>query len=199
MKHLFTLTILALSLLSVNAQDYMDKIAKESCSCVENIENNDDPMRFQMELGLCMINAATPYTKEIKKDYNIDLKYIETQGEELGRVVGLKMAGVCPDVMMKLAQTTEKASPENMTESYIGTVTQVGNDQFVVVSVKNKAGKEVKFFWLTFIKSEQDLVNTYSKLKGKTVEVVSVSQEFFDHRISEYRPFNIIVSLNVLD
>lgn len=55
-----------------------------------------------------MMNAASPYKKQLKKDYKIDFKKIATQGEKLGKTIALQMVSVCPNVFIKMANRASK-------------------------------------------------------------------------------------------
>lgn len=178
-------------------QSYMDNIAVKACECLTTISDSVSMERYQMELGLCMIDAASPYKKQLKKDYKIDFDKIDTQGEELGKIIGFKMAGVCPDALLKIATkvNSENNDFETTYSEVMGQIISVDENYFVVFSVKDNKGKVSKFYWLTFIDSDVELPVDYKSLVDKTVKISYVSQEFFDPKIGEYRFFNIIQSL----
>lgn len=188
------------------SQDYMDDIALKACDCLSTVSDTLNTERFHMEIGLCMINAANPYIKELKKDYKIDLSKINpTQGEELGRIIGLRMASVCPDAMMKMVGKLNNNSNKNNNSNSVsensvqGKITAIVDDKFVEFSIKDEQGKISKYYWLTFIESNSDLSANYKTLTDKFVKVTFISQEFFDARIGEYRAFNIIKKLELIN
>lgn len=45
------------------SQDYIDRIAQESCSCIDELPEIEDQEAKTIRMGLCMINAAEPYSK----------------------------------------------------------------------------------------------------------------------------------------
>lgn len=200
MKHrILTLILLTVSTFAFS-QDYMDKIALESCECINKVDNSIETDRMTMELGLCMINAATPYKKQLKKDYKIDLNKIDEHGEELGQIIGLRMASVCPETLLRMADIDEETDvDENNAVNFEGQVTSIDDSKFIVFSVKDELGKISKFYWFTFIESNIELSNKYKTLKDKDIQITYNVQDFFDARINEYRSFNIIKSLNVID
>ena len=53
---------------SIFSQDYMQKIAQETCTCVAGVPDTLKGQLLEVELGICMIKAATPYQKKLKKD-----------------------------------------------------------------------------------------------------------------------------------
>jgi hypothetical protein len=185
--------------ISFNAfsQDYMEKIALQTCDCLSKIADSTDTERMYMELGVCMINASEPYKKQLKKDYNIDVNNIDKEGEALGKVVGLKMASFCPDGLFRLSKMEQNDTKEKEKESLtsIGKVTQIDRDVFVVFSVFDNSGKSMKFYWLTSVESNIDLANNYRTLVENDVRIKYYTKEFFDPKIGEYRNFNILEKL----
>lgn len=192
--------------LGVNAysQEYLEKVAAESCECLEKVPDGLDKDTYYMEAGLCMIQAASPYKKKIKSDLGIDLDNIETEGEKLGKVLGMKMALICPSAILKMASMDDETEdveiePTNQTNSLTGKITAIEDDFFVTFSVKDEAGKTAKFYWIAYVKSNTELISSYKNLLDKNVSISYISQEFFDPRISEYRLFNVISEIEVLD
>ncbi|TAE48335.1 MAG: hypothetical protein EAZ89_15425, partial [Bacteroidetes bacterium] len=144
-----------------------------------------------------MINVAEPYKKQLKKDYNIDFAQIEIHGEELGRLIGLKMATVCPESLIKMVNKAneKKGDDDPQINTIEGRITTIVEDKFVEFSIKDESGKTSKYYWLTFIKSKTDLAVEYKNLVDKPVVVEFLPQEIFDARIGEYRTFYVIQSL----
>jgi predicted ATP-dependent protease len=177
----------------------MNDIALKACECLTTLSDELEQDDATMEIGLCLMDAAKPYQKQIKKDYDIDFINIDVQGEELGKIIGLEMASVCPRSLIKMANmVNNQKSVENSENVSTGEVTAISNDKFVELSIKNETGKISKYYWLTFIESNVELSNTYQTLKNKVVEVTYTTQEFFDARIGEYRSFKIIQKLDLI-
>lgn len=199
MKSLFTI-IAVLFTASLPAQEYLEKIAKESCSCTKSVSDTSNTERMYMELGLCMLKAAEPYKKQLKKDYNINLNNMETEGEALGKIIGLKMATICPDVLINLSRKENAGTKttELSQDFFQGRVTKIEKDFFVIFSVNDNAGKSLKFYWLTNAESNIELVNNYEKLFDKDVKVKYHAMLLFDPRISDYRNFNVIDKIEQL-
>ena len=184
------------------SQDYMDKIAQKTCDCLNTIPDTLETDAFNIELGLCMLVAAEPYKKKIKKDYKIDLnKMDEGQGEEFGRIVGMRLAAICPSSLIRVANRRDTKKEEVMEggNRVEGKVTAIIDDKFVEFSIKDESGKTSKYYWFTFIKANVNLSSDYKTLLDKEVKITFISQEFFDARINEYRSFNVIQKLNVVE
>jgi hypothetical protein len=198
MKRILVIPFFMLLINKGLSQDYMDIIIKKSCECLDKVSDTLETQQFNMKLGICMIEASMPYKKQIKKDYDINLDKIDTEGEKLGRVIGIKMASVCPSTLLKMSQkVNSKTEPVKEEQTSIGMVTKIESDFFVIFSLKDELGKITKYYWLTFVDSQFDLANSYSTLIGKSVSISYETQEFFDPRLLEYRRFFVIKSITL--
>ena len=184
-----------LTSMTAHSQDYMDEIGQKSCECLEDISDSLDQDQFNMELGLCMINASLPYKKLLKKDYDIDLDRIETEGEKLGKTIAIKMISFCPKLFTKLTNRNEPNDSEFEELSITGTITNIHSDLFISFSIKDELGMVKKFFWMPFIETNIDLPQSYEQLEGKEVQINYLSREYYDPKIGEYRQFFIISKL----
>jgi hypothetical protein len=198
MKNIFIFSFLILTI-NCFSQDYIDKIVANACDCASKLSDTIDNHLFTMQLGICMIEASRPYEKQIKKDHNINLDALsEEEGVKLGKLVGLKMASLCPKVLMQASKSVNNGKQVSEEFEIKGIVTKVENDCFVVISIKDEFGKISKFYWMTFINSKYNLIDQYDLLTGKTLDIYYKTQEFFDPRIKEYRQFNIMTKMEIL-
>ncbi|RJE74080.1 hypothetical protein [Reichenbachiella sp. MSK19-1] len=197
----FLLTTLLIFVLSNTfAQKYMDNILSKSCECVDKVSTDLPMQEFNLQLGLCMIEAAQPYKKQLMKDYDIDLENIDSngQGEKLGRTIGVKMATTCPNTLMRL--TNKMTAPETETTTNVeavGTVSHIDRELFVVFTLKDSYDKEVKYYWLSAVESPINLDQNYPSLLGKDVSIIYETQELFDPNIEIYRDFNVIQKISL--
>jgi hypothetical protein len=98
--------------------------------------------------------------------YGIDFAQIDTQGEELGQIIGLKMASVCPDALMKIVNKTNENDVEEVSESiFEGQIIGIEDSKFVEFSVKDENGKINKFYWFTFAASNIELSSSYNTIR----------------------------------
>ncbi len=198
-----TILLLALSFILINCypQEYMDKIVRQSCECVEMVSDTLKLEQYNIQLGLCMLEASMPYKTELMNDYNVDLDNIDTEGEKLGRIIGLKMVSVCPKALTKMANIVSdnknKINKDNDGE-LTGVITNIGSDNFVIFSVKDDDGKITKMYWLNFIESSVELTANYGSLKGRSVQIIYKKEDFFDPRIEQYRQFCIIKNIKLI-
>lgn len=191
---------------SVFSQDYMDKIAKEACKCLDDIPENSDQEEYNSELGLCMLSAAMPYQKKLKKDYGIDFKNIDTQAEGLGKIIGIRMATTCPVALMKIvAMNQDEEAPEveyvdeiNIDVKTKGKISVISDDKYPVFSVIKEDGETEKYYWLTYIESDLDISKEYKTLIDKEVEISFEIMELYDSVTGEYKDRKVIKSIEVL-
>lgn len=197
MKIIFTTSFIVLLALSAFSQNYMESIASESCDCLDEVSDVSDAETFNLELGLCMIEASKPYAAELLRDHNIDFDKIDVQGEELGRLIGMKMATVCPKRLMAAANRMSESEEDADLTSVTGTITKVKEGTFIEFSLDEGDGSTNKYCWITTIDSNFNLVEGYDGLVGKRVKISYKDQDVFDGRIGEYRNFKVIAKLNL--
>ncbi len=179
------------------SQEYIDKIVLKSCECLDNIPDSTDAEQFNMELGICIIEASLPYKKQLKKDYDIDMDNLIEEGEKLGQIIGVKLVSICPDSFRKITQLMESDEEQVEHSEYEakGIISKIENDFFVTFSIKDPNGKTAKYYWLTFVSADFELENDYTSLMGKSVKVSYEIQEFYDPKIEEYRQFFILTKM----
>jgi len=204
MKKLSVTFLFLISVAVLYSQDVLELIAEKTCECLETIPDTLDQDAFNVKLGLCMIEAAMPYEKELRKTYGIRLENIDTEGERLGRMVGLKLVSICPEGVEKIGKIQRGEVAEEPEEavvilSVMGEVIAIDDSDFVTFSVKESTGKISKYFWMTLINGDDQIIYNYSSLLGRVVNITFERQEFFDPRIAEYRPFNIIKELILME
>ncbi|MEI6898784.1 MAG: hypothetical protein WCL00_02805 [Bacteroidota bacterium] len=181
-------------------QEYMDKILEKTCDCIEKIPDTLEVDKFNMALGLCMIDASMPYKKQLRKDYDINMDKIDTEGEKLGKMLGVKMASYCPAMVLKFSDKNKRTSIKQKEDGAIaGVITKIEKDFFVTFSIKDDDGKIVKVYWMKFFESNIEMTTEYPTLIGKSVNISYRKEEYFDPRIDQYRQFFIIVKLSVIE
>lgn len=192
---------MGLLVLNVHAQDYMDDIAKKSCDCVGKVSSTLIGNEFNMALGVCIIDAAMPYKKQLKKDFGVDMDRIDVEGEKLGSIIGVRMVTFCPDAMLAITSKSEEnvGTAEGNAEITLGVVTKIEKDFFVVFHIKDENGKTNKYYWIAQVESDLDLVAEYDGLVGKKLEVYYRAENMFDPRIGEYRPYFVLTGLYLAD
>lgn len=196
------LLVFCLSITSAFSQDYIDEIAKSTCSCAEELPDSLESQEKLTKLGFCMLQAAGPYSKRLKKDHKIS-GTDPNDAEKLGQIIGMRMAYICPDQILRLTQAVSDMEEEESTtsddtdRSIQGTVINIDNGYFVTITIKDVSGRVSKFIWTRYIESSIDLVTNYKDLMDKSVTINYSTAEFFDPKIGEYRNFNVIATLEL--
>ncbi len=212
-KKLVISAVVLLSLLissnSVYSQKYLEEIAADACDCfskiTDTVDVDVDEISYQM--GLCIFEVAGPYKKKLKKDYDINLNDINAAGEDLGVLVASQMMSECPDLLMYyslLIADPEEYETEGEYESdeyevfeAKGVITSVSTDNFVTLSLKEESGRTNKYYWMSYIDSEFDVIAEYPNLVGDMVIISYDFIELFDPRINEYRDFRLIYEIKL--
>jgi hypothetical protein len=194
-----SLTVLTLAFASLaSAQDVLDKVSKDACTCMGGVKmEGNDKDAFQMQLGLCFLQAAMPYEKELKKKYDLDLNHMDDKtGEKLGMLVATRMASHCPDMLAKLAEMADdeespSAAQESLEESMLdGEVMGSRKDGFVTLTVRSASGRSVEMLWLEFFTGSELLNN--GSAQGTKGQFSYVERELFDAASGTYRKYNVI-------
>lgn len=195
----FVLSFLFISTTVFAQDDYMDDVVSKACSCLEDISPEVTGQGLEMQMGICILNAASSYRDEILADYGLDLNKMDREGEKIGVLIGGKMAAECPNVLVAVTQRTSNDGLSESVETLVtqGTVKEVTTDFLIYFSIKTEKGRTEKFYWYSFVDSEIDLIRQYSEMKNKNVTIEYHKEEFFDPKIMEYRPINVIDVLNM--
>lgn len=201
MKNVFLLVGLVVST-GVFSQDYKKKIAKSSCDCVKSIKTEGkNSSAIAAELGVCMLKATMPFSKEIKRDYNIDPTadiMDSAKMEQLGIKMGILMAEECQEEFLKIAQYSdeEAGGKESSSELLInGTVSKIEKENFIVFHVVGENKILNKLYWISSVDSNLDLPKEYQTLMNKKVNISYFTMEIFDPKINDYKTLNIISTL----
>lgn len=200
MKNLLAAALIPLSTF-VFSQDYKNKIAQASCDCISKVgDESKDSKTREVKFGLCMITASMPYSKELKRDYNIDVSNLDDENgksfEELGEKIGLLMATECSDVFIKLFAENDETSVNSGSVLLLsGTLKKIEKENFVIFHIVGDYNNLTKFYWVSPVESNLDLPKEYNSLLHKKVSISYYPAEIFDVKINDYRNVNIISGL----
>ncbi|NOS91922.1 MAG: hypothetical protein HOP30_08365 [Cyclobacteriaceae bacterium] len=166
------------SFLFSSAQDVFDKMAQETCDCInKNDLSKLTKDEIETKLGLCMIEIAG------NQKYDIDVSDAEA-GRKLGEKVGAKMATVCPKVFVYLLDDERK--PTEPTKKVEGTIKKMIEGEFTYLLIKDSNGREVKLIWLRYFKGSEELLEKSGKLEGKKVTVSFEEIECYSPQAKSY-------------
>lgn len=183
------------------SQSYKKEIAKSSCDCVKSIKTEGkSSSAITAELGVCMLKATMPFSKEIKKDYNIDPTadiMDSAKMEQLGIKMGILMAEECQEEFLKIAQYSDEAEGGKESSELLinGTVSKIEKENFIVFHVVGENKILNKLYWISSVDSNLDLPKEYQTLMNKKVSISYFTMEIFDPKINDYKTLNIISTL----
>lgn len=201
-KITFTLLI-SLMFISANAQDILDTVTNEVCSCIQGKKDKLqglDKNKLQAQLGLCILSSYTAHEAAVKKQYG-DVLANESKMEKFGADIGVKMIGVCPDTLLEIAGAADTGEDEATATdtaaeviSIEGKITEIKNEQFTSILVKDKNSRVFTFLVLDYFDTASVLVN--NELKVNSAVVVKYSEvELYDNKAKEFRYFKVVTGI----
>jgi hypothetical protein len=203
------ITALFTNVLSAQTDAQLEKMAKYTCECSESSQKLNPGMgknQLQMQLGLCMMKAA--------KEANYKITMTDSEAMKgMGEKLGMRMAFVCPDVIMALSEefsgdkgkeTTPKempkatASTERMDgdvqiSTLVGRVTNVAEGDFVTITVVDEKKREHKLIWFERFDGDGEFIQNPQKLKDTTWKFSYKIAERFVPKIKE-NSFSLIIT-----
>jgi hypothetical protein len=201
MKKIILSSVFTFIFINANAQDILDKVTKEVCSCtagkVESMKTST-PDAIKMQLGLCILSSYTNHKPEIVAKYG---EVMEKDGamEKLGEDIGMKMVTICPDVLMSIASTGGFADDDSSkvaeSKTIEGEISDIKIDQFVTIQIKDKNGRAYSFLFLNYFETASLFTNNEIKKKDK-ITVTYTETELYDTKEKEFRYFKIITQLD---
>lgn len=207
MKKLVLFISFILSLNTITAKDMLDKIAENACNCFNEISNDITTEERNTKLGLCMLKYASPYSKELLKEYNINLEDIDNNdnAERLGKTVAMRMIKFCPEALMAFANASEekeeetKKEPTELVQSVTGIVLEITENPFVSFKIQNDNSAHLPaiYTWTGFIETEFPIVDNYKTLVGKYLDIDFVYQYYYEPKSKSYTEYRIIRKLNL--
>jgi hypothetical protein len=194
----FSVFFLLLSL-SGSAQESYDKIAQLTCECAKKKDiasvGKDE---LQVVLSICIIEAMTQYEKQNGKKLGVDMTS-QTAMQSFGMEIGKRMASNCPDVVMKMAETSTslKSSSEKNTVSLSGSIKSVDCTDICSLTLTDASGREHKLLWLRYFNGSDTYLADPKKLAGKKVSIKYTETEYYNPKIKDYLKGKEVVELTI--
>ena len=194
MRKLLFLFLLVTS--SSFGQDIYDKIAEETCSCTSKIDFTKEGVNYDMQLGICILQAYSSHTKEIPENERLDFAD-KPKMREFGRDIALKMVKFCPDTLMSFGNTENADEEEEEIDSYfeiqgIFTGTKVGS--FMTVQIVESNGKTNNFVILQNF--DNAFLITDKVLKNKDgVTATYYTIDLFDHKLNRFVSTHVLTNI----
>jgi len=198
MKKIFSLITFLAVCFAVKAQNDKDTSVKKAavsiCNCLEknHVENAKDQAEMQSIFLQCMLDSAASVMGELANNGNL-----EEASQEFAQKVALELVKMnCKPFMqmsMKLAQGSgitlgnNGNKEEESLKSADGVVTKVDERDFLYITVKTTAGREITLIYLDYVDNSDDWVkNAAAKLKDKKVTVQYVEKEVYNPKLKDF-------------
>ncbi len=179
----------------------LETIAVEACDCINKKQidfENVQQSKLEMEFGFCILESYSKHRKEADKI--LPLSFSDDQSmEALGANVAIKMMGVCPEFINKVAGIYAEEEFEAAKDDIIivGQVTNIQESLFSTVEIKDTDDRVQKVLWLEYFEGD-NLLYDFNKLKKSKVKITCYEYEMFDPKIKDYRNFKIIKKMTIL-
>ncbi len=168
--------------------------------CIEFSKKDFSKLKgFEMEIGLMVVPIIEKYSKEIKKEWDLDPEN-EEDYEKISEKIGREAAISCPKflefIKNNIDQINETSDDED-TKSVSGTFQRLEGQLFTALVIKTKAGKEEKLWWFQFFEGSDELAKGPSSLARKNLTVKYSEMEVYDAKLNEYRKIKVVKNLAI--
>jgi len=203
MKKLFSLIIFLIACFAVKAQNDQDSSIKKTavsiCNCLEKNHAGEakDQAEMQSIFLQCMLDSAASTMSEIVMNApNGDYQKAST---EVAQKIALELAKMnCKPFMqmsLKFSQgggsismgDLENNKGDESVKSSDGVVTKVDEKDFLYITVKTTAGREMTLIYLDYVDNSDDWIkDAAKKLKDKKVTVQWVEREVYNPKLKDF-------------
>lgn len=205
----FTITLMSFASFAQDATsdeqlraELIDLLAVEMCDCATKKGNVDE--LTQKELAMCLVPGLGKYSEYFEK-LGIDFGDGVAMNA-LGEQIGLKAAVQCPEIFANfiedeldtINEEEELAEEEEEVVFYKGEVKRIEVADFVTLYIKYE-GKTKKILWMSEVETSVDIYNGFDQLLSKQVEFSCYDATLFDLKINEYRDFQILETLEIIE
>lgn len=199
MKRFLPIFIFILFFNNALSQDILDTLTKEVCSCADGkqaVLKEGNSQKLKMELGICIISSFSSHKDEVMAEYG-DVMDDNDGMEKLGGDIGMKMAVICPDVLLALAGEGDIDSElvEDEYSTIEGRIVEIKPEQFLTVVVKDNSGRNHTMLVLTYFEGSNLLTEDKLK-KNDKVSIEYWEQEFYDVKARDFRYYKVIQGIN---
>ncbi|MCU0383818.1 MAG: hypothetical protein MUF68_07095 [Cyclobacteriaceae bacterium] len=193
MKTNILLLVAALTLMAANtfAQDEMyNTVAQETCLCI-NQKNvlSKSRKEIEMALGLCIFESIN------KHKIDVDISD-ESAMEAYGQKIGIRMAGICPEVFQAFVTEEATPAPTTPTLKVSGKIKAIEEGTLLTFVLREDSGKEHKLVWYGYFAGSDEYKENPKLLIGKQVTFSYKEVETFFPKAKTYINNKEIISLD---
>ena len=168
--------------------------------CIEFSKKDFSKLKgFEMEIGLLVIPIIEKYSKEIKKEWNLDPEN-EEDYEKISEKIGREATVGCPKFLEFIKNNIDQINEvgdDDDTKSVSGTFQRLEGQLFTSLVIKTKTGKEEKLWWFQFFEGSDELAKDPASLVKKNLTIKYSEMEVYDAKLKEYRRIKVMKSLTV--
>jgi hypothetical protein len=190
---LFFIVTTSLFSQKLSKDELQTKLAEVTCKCSEGKEMNKD--NYELSLGLCILEAVNKYQSDVERHYGKDyMSKIETIGGDVGE----KVAFVCPDLLMRIVETTggdldgDDATYED--EIIEGYFVSSNVDGFMFVNFKENSGRTHQFLLINYFENAFLVADKVLKPNDK-IKIYYFNAELYNAKTNKYENFKVINDL----
>lgn len=200
-KSFFILSFFLFQSQIISAQSVMDKIVKQTCDEMNELDENLSPKEVNAKMELVMGTMLISNYKDLEKEYGITMENIENEDpvfDEFSQKLAMQLIVECPKFLEILTLIEEERSDDEapVSQTIEGKFIGIEGDDFIFVTIKDSNGKTQKLFWGASFSGDGELMNA-KKLKGKSVVVSYTEKECYNAKLKDYSILREITSLEV--
>jgi len=187
---------------SAQESDIIDKVAKETCTCMDGRDlEGITKESFEQEIGTCLIDVASKYTAELQEAMDFDIND-QNSVSSLGEKVGRNIAMNCPTLfqkMMELYSDDQEVSPDQVQQlaRYRGTFVRMEKSgAFAKIVLRGEGSAETSFTWMEYFPGSEMFIEGSDSLNGQIMTVTYKTSKVYHPGTNEYREMKIITRVD---
>ena len=190
MKKTLLIILLTFFVSHLQAQEFLDDVAKDMCECIQSKEIEEMTQnQFVIQLSDCFILWIANNKNEFDT-YTNGKALSEEDLQSFGREVGIHMAKFCQDNIMRFIAKESTNQADETFANEIGQIISIENQLFNIVHFKSLDGSLLKFLWLYEFEGDQILIE--KKFKNKQVSILFDTFSFYDPKSNSYINYRVI-------
>lgn len=182
-----------------------DKIAKETCACVEKQSaalEGADSRTVQLKVGLCLIEGAQNHEKSLPKEFR-GFMNDQAKMRELGTLVGVKMATHCPALIARLSAALQgeesadagaQATGVSTLHARVESITT--QNHLLIFHVIESDGTKHNLLWFDLPEGDEGIVSKPLSLTGKTLSFEYFLLDVYNRETLSYNPQKKIIGVS---
>ncbi|MBA5628797.1 hypothetical protein [Moheibacter lacus] len=174
----------------VGAQDFMEKVANFTCDCMgkKNTEGLSQ-QEIEMQMGLCILEGVDKNREDFDVHFN-GKSITEIDQLKFGEDIGIKMASLCPMVLLGVADLSEYQTETPSLAVELGKIKTIEKKQFNIVNLEIGDGSILKFLWLWDFEGSEILMK--EQFKNKWINIFYSNLLLYDPEKKTYINFKVI-------